>query len=156
AQIPVGQFNPLGGLTFTGAGNRALYRTESYPVSPRFGFAWSPASLGGGKTVIRSGFASFFVPIIIQGNGELNSGTTVLLSQEGYSQTTQLVVTNDTFLTPASTLSNPFPNGFVRPAGAAKGPATFLGQQVVFFNTHVRNPYDLRWNFSIQRQLPGQ
>jgi hypothetical protein len=156
AQIPVGQFNPLGGLTFAGSGNRALYNTESHPISPRFGFAWSPAKLGGGKTVIRAGFASFFVPIVIQGSGELNSGTTVSLNQAGFSQTTQLVATNNSFLSPASTLSDPFPNGLLRPAGSAGGAATFLGQQVVFFNPHVRNPYDLRWNLSIQRQLPGQ
>lgn len=155
-QIPAGQFNPLGGPTFASASNRALYQTESHPISPRVGFAWSPAKLGGGKTVIRGGFASFFVPIVIQGNGELNSGTTVSLNQAGFSQTTQLVATNDTYLTPASTLSNPFPNGILSPAGSANGAATFLGQQVAFFNPHVRNPYDLRWNFSIQRQLPGQ
>ena len=155
-EIPAGKFNPLGGLTFASASDRAMYHTESHPISPRLGFAWSPAKLGGGKTVIRGGFASFFVPIVIQGNGELNSGTTVALNQAGFSQTTQYVATNDTFLTPAATLSNPYPNGFVKPAGNANGAATFLGQQVVFFNPHVRNPYSLRWNLSIQRQLPGQ
>jgi hypothetical protein len=154
-QVPFPAFNAGGGLTFASASNRALYQTESHPISPRFGFAWTPAKLGG-KTVIRGGFASFFVPIVIQGNGEQNSGTTVTLNQAGFSQTTQFVATNNSFLSPASTLSNPFPNGFLAPAGAANGGATFLGQQVVFFNPHVLNPYDLRWNFSVQRQLPGQ
>ena len=152
--VPVSPITGLGGLTFAGASNRALYQTESHPVSPRFGFAWTPAKLGG-KTVIRGGIATFFAPIIIQGNGETNSGTTVTLNQAGFSQTTQLVATNDSFLTPASSLSNPFPNGILSPVGAANGAGTFLGQQVVFFNPHVRNPYDIRWNFGVQRQLPG-
>jgi len=152
--VPFPSFNPTGGLTFASSNNRALYQTESHPISPRFGFAWTPAKLGG-RTVIRGGFASFFVPIVIQGNGEQNSGTTVTLNQAGFSQTTQLVATNNSFLSPASTLSNPFPNGFLKAAGSASCAATFLGQQVVFFNPHALNPYDLRWNFGIQRQLPG-
>ncbi|HKE25696.1 MAG TPA: carboxypeptidase regulatory-like domain-containing protein [Bryobacteraceae bacterium] len=153
--VPVNPFTALGGLTFAGSGNRDLYHTESSPISPRFGFAWTPAKLGG-KTVLRGGFAAFFVPITIQGNSELNSGTTVTLDQAGFSQTTQVVATNNSFVSPAATLSDPFPNGILYPAGTSAGAATFLGQQVVFFNPHIRNPYDLRWNFGVQRQLPGQ
>ena len=77
-------------------------------------------------------------------------------AQEGYSQTTQLVATNDNYLTPAATLSNPFPNGIVRPAGSSAGTGTFLGQQITFFDPHAQHPYNMRWNFGIQRQLPGQ
>src|SRR5262249_8509595 len=76
------------------------------------------------------------------------------LNQPGYGQTTQMVITNNNYLTPASTLSNPFPNGILQPSLPNNG--TFLGQQVKFFNPNVLNPYSMRWNFGVHRQLPGK
>src|SRR6266567_7262886 len=91
-QIPASQFRGLGGLTFADTGNRDLYHTGSVFFSPRFGFAWVPRALGS-KTVIRGGIGVFVVPIVINGNGETSGSTG--LNQEGYSQTTQFVATND-------------------------------------------------------------
>jgi hypothetical protein len=145
AQIPVGQFKAVGGLTFANPGNPTAYDTRSSPFSPRVGFAWVPKVFSS-KVVIRGGFAVFVTPIGISNSLGLN--------QEGFSQTTQFVATNNNYLSPASTLSNPFPNGILAPAGGNIG--TFLGQQVKFFNPHVLNPYSMRWNFGVQRQLPGQ
>ena len=144
-QAPV-QFNGLGGLTFANSGSPNAYNTGSNIFSPRVGFAWVPRILGHG-TVIRGGFGIFVTPIALS-NG-------IALNQEGFSQTTQMLVTNTSnYLTPANTLSNPFPNGILRAAGGV--PGTFSGQQVKFFNPNVLNPYSLRWNFGIQRQLPKQ
>jgi hypothetical protein len=143
-QIPVGQFNVLGGLQFASPQNPAAYQTESHIFSPRVGFAWTPSALHG-KTVIRGGMGVFVYPIGINGGLALN--------QSGFSQTTQMVVTNNNYLSPAGTLANPFPNGFQQPAGSSLGLGTFLGQSVTFFNPHVHNPYSIRWNFGIQRQL---
>lgn len=142
--LPVSQFKALGGLTFAGPDNRDVYSTKSAIFSPRFGFAWTPAKLGT-KTVLRGGIGVLVDPIQMpQPN------------QAGYSQSTQMIVTNNSFLTPAATLSDPFPNGFVLPAGSSKGTGTFLGQAISFYNPNIRNPYALRWEFSVQRQLPGQ
>lgn len=154
ADVPVGAFNPVGGLTFASAGSPALYQTNSRPISPRIGFAWTPGILGK-NTVIRGGFAADFVPIGIAGNGYQNSGTTVSINQQGFSQTTQVIASNDSFLTPAASLSNPFPGGIFRPVGAANGTSTFVGQSVNFFEPRAVNPYVLKWNFGIQRELPG-
>jgi len=145
AQIPVGQFKAVGGLTFANPGNPAAYHTRSGPFSPRVGFAWVPKVFSN-KVVIRGGFAVFVTPIGISNSLGLN--------QEGFSQITQFVATNNNYLSPASTLTNPFPNGILAPGGG--NIATFLGQQVKFFNPHVLNPYSMRWNFGVQRQLPGQ
>lgn len=55
-----------------------------------------------------------------------------------------MVVTNNSYLTPAATLSDPFPNG-ITPLGATPpGLGTFLGQGITFFNPEVRNPYSIR------------
>jgi hypothetical protein len=145
SQIPAGQFKALGGLTFASPSSPAAYDTRSSIFSPRLGFAWVPKALGS-KLVVRGGFAVFVSPIGISNSLALN--------QEGFSQTTQFVATNNNYLSPAGTLSNPFPSGILAPAGGTLG--TFLGQQVKFFNPGVLNPYSLRWNFGIQRQLPGQ
>ncbi len=150
---PAGQFSAIGGLGYTSADARNIYSTKAAYVSPRFGFAWVPQKIGKG-TVIRGGVGLFVVPITINGNGE-TSGT-VSLNQQGFSQSTQFVATGNNYLSPLATLSNPFPNGFARPAGSANGASTFLGQGITFFNPRVNNPYSFRWNIGIQRNLPGQ
>jgi hypothetical protein len=147
SQVPASQFNALGGLTFSSSGSRDVYHTDSKIFSPRAGFAWTPGA-SGSKTVFRGGFGLFVAPNGINGSLALN--------QEGFSQTTQFVATNNSYVSPAATLSNPFPGGILLPAGASNGAGTFLGQQVTFFNSQVLNSYSVRWNFGMQRQLPGQ
>jgi hypothetical protein len=109
----------------------------------------------GARTVIRAGIGVFVSPIepVVNNSGATSSTG---LNQEGFSQTTQFTATNNNYLSPAATLSNPFPNGILAPAGSANGAGTFLGQQLTLFNPEVRNPYSIRWDFSVQRELPGQ
>ncbi len=150
--LPASQFHALGGLAFVNGGDHSIYHTSSGYLSPRFGFAWTPRRLGAG-TVVRGGFAVFVSPIEIIGNGA--TGNSVSLNQQGFSQSTAYVATNDSFRTPATTLSDPFPTGFVAPAGSSKGTGTFLGQGISFYMPDARSPYAMRWNFGIQRELPG-
>ena len=51
-------------------------------------------------------------------------------------------------------IANPFPNGISEPVGAALGAATFLGQGISFFEPNLKTPYNQRWQFGIQRELP--
>ena len=53
-------------------------------------------------------------------------------------------------------LANPFPNGIDVAAGAAAGLNTFLGRGISFFCGKPLNPYNQRWSFSVQRELPGR
>src|SRR4030095_1505593 len=104
----------------------------------------------------------FVAPIGIVGNASIGfnykNGANGLpaLRQEGFSQTTPFVATQNNFRSRANSLSDPFPTGILQPVGSSQGASTFLGQQIQFFSPEVRNPYCLRWNFGIQRQLPGQ
>jgi hypothetical protein len=140
--LPVNQFAVNGGLLFAGPGNRNLYETRSGYFSPRFGVAWTPGGPAG-KTVFRTGVGAFVFPI----------GTTGL-NQSGFSQSSPILGASATGgLRPTSTLENPYPTGIQQPTGSSLGLATFLGRNLAFFNTNPRNPYSLRWNFDIQRQL---
>jgi hypothetical protein len=151
--LPASAFSAMGGLTFATPNDTRLYNNTSHLASPRVGIAWSPDALKH-KTVIRAGFGMFVTPVTIASlsvNG--NYSTTPILTQEGFTQTTNMVVTNDNNLTPAATLSNPFPAGIVQPAGSSAGLATFNGQTINFLNPEMKNPYSLRWNFGIQQSL---
>ena len=141
--VPVSQFKALGGLTFPTAGSPQIYNSNSHIISPRVGFAWTPKALGN-KWVLRGGVGILVDPIQL-----------AVPNQYGFSQQTVLSAGN--LLPPyASTLSDPFPNGFVAPAGSSRGTGTYLGQAINIFNPQIRNPYTVRWEFSVQRELPFQ
>ncbi len=141
-ELPASQFQVNGGLLFAGAGNEAVYDTHGY-FSPRFGFAWKPNLLGG-KNVVRGGIGVFFA----------SSGASAVNNQQsGFSQTSNFVNTLDGLLTPYDTLSNPFRDGIKAPTGSQLGRDTFLGQGIRFRDRDQRNPYSIRWSFSIQREL---
>jgi hypothetical protein len=143
--LPASQFSALGGVTFASASNPDVYTTQATLFSPRFGFAWTPNALGN-KTTIRGGFGIFVDPLQLP-----------TPYQYGFSQTTQMATSNDNFLTPLNFLSDPFPGGaIVQPSGATEGAGTFLGQSITFFNPHVLNPYTMRWDLSVQHELPGK
>ena len=139
--LPPAQFHPVGGVIFASPQRRNVYSTEPHAFSPRIGLAWAPRAWGG-KMVFRGGYGIFYDTI----------GTTGI-QQPGFSARTPLVATLDSFLTPAATLSNPFPNGLQRPVGSALGINTFLGQSVSYFNPNQGQPYTNRWNFNIQREV---
>ena len=140
AILPAGQFQVRGGLLFATPSNRNIYQTGGN-FSPRVGVAWKPAQFGG-KTVVRAGVGLFYFSLGAFG-----------INQPGFSQTTPYVPTSDGFLTPASTLSNPFPV-LQLPKGSAQGLATYLGQSVSFVAPNLSNPYSVRYHLDIQRQLP--
>jgi hypothetical protein len=161
ALLPASQFQAVGGPTFTSPSDRSIYTDQSKIFSPRAGFAWTPKALGG-KTVIRGGAGILVDPILlpIGGSSPAVGGSNVAystLNQPGFSQTTNMTVTGNNYLTPSATLSNPFPGGaFVQPSGSTLGTSANLGSSIVYVNPALRNPYVARWELGIQHELPKQ
>jgi hypothetical protein len=122
--------------------------TQWKDFGPRFGFAYNPTS----KMVFRGGFGISYAPSALQA-----AGTTGAPGVQGFGTTTNFQSSFDNQRTINATLSNPFPQGFNLPAGAAGGPLTNIGLGIgeSFFDSY-RNPYSIEWNFNVQRQLPGQ
>ncbi len=153
-QLPPSAFAVNGGLLYPSNGGTAVYQDTSHLLSPRVGLAWTPEKLHG-KTVIRAGFGMFASPSTIAylaQNGNYSSNPQI--NQEGFSQQTTMTVTSNNYLYPGpATLSNPFPDGLIPPAGSSQGLKTFLGQELTFLNPQMKDPYSLRWNFGFQHTL---
>ncbi len=141
AQLPASQFNPTGGLLFATPDNRTATNNPKNDFSPRLGISWSPSAMKG-KTVLRTGLGMFDYVYGV-----------ILPQQPGFSYTNSYVATNDSFVTPAATLKNPFPNGLVQPPGSSQGLNTNLGQSITFLNPNLARQYSLRWTFDLQQQL---
>jgi hypothetical protein len=145
----VSSINTLGGLTYPTSGG-AVYANNSGFVSPRIGFSYSPKS----STVFRGGFGIFVQPEGLSStNSQGSVSSSALSNQEGYSATTNETVTNNNYLTAASTLSNPFPSGFQQPAGSSLGASTFLGQTISFLAPVQHDAYSERWDLGVQKSL---
>jgi hypothetical protein len=143
-QVPVSEFSMKGGLLFAGVGGqpRQLWETPKKQFMPRIGFAYSLTL----KTVLRGGYGVYFEPLGPVG---------VHVNQTGFSQSTSLVASLDNGQNYIASLSDPFPSGLTRALGSAGGISTYLGQGVSFFDPALTNPYMQRWQFAVQRELPG-
>jgi hypothetical protein len=102
--------------------------------------------------VVRFGFGISYAPSGLQA-----AGTTGAPGVQGFGSTTNVQPSFDNQRTIHATLSNPFPDGYNLPLGAAGGPLTQIGLGIgeSFFDSY-RNPYSIQRNFNIQHELPGQ
>jgi hypothetical protein len=77
----------------------------------------------------------------------------------GYSRPTPLIASTDGGVTPAASLTDPFPaslypNGLLQPIGSTEGLATNLGQDAVAPYRQRPLPYSVQYSFGFQRELP--
>ena len=135
-------------------GQVALTNSPQYPsryeqtlhwrlFSPRIGFAYRlPAN-----TVVRGGFGLTYIP----------SDVTLLLSpafSAVNSASTYMTTSLDGGITPANTLSNPFPDGIQQPAGHNPSLlATIEGGNPFAPLADQPYPYVQQWNFNVQHDL---
>ena len=145
AQNPIAQVSPAnfqvrGGLLFAGVGGQpgSLANIDRNNWAPRIGAAFQLDP----KTVLRAGYGIFYGASTLSGE-----------ARNGFSVTTPFVGTIDGSLTPVNRLSNPFPNGFNQPVGAADGLMTLTGQGVGFTDPNRRQPMAQQYQVGIQREF---
>lgn len=132
--------NLTGGLIFAGTSgsDRLAFAPDRNNFQPRVGAAYELNS----KTVIRGGFGLYML------------GQWALGPNTGYSRTTSIVPTIDG-VTPSATMSNPFPDGLLRPVGNTLGLATDLGLALGVNYNDRPLPRSTQYSFGIQRILWG-
>src|SRR5262245_43946052 len=135
-----------GGLLFAGSSGeeRLAFKPDRNNFQPRVGMAWQIRD----KWVMRAGYGWSYL-------GQSSSG-----SAAGFSRPTPLIASTDGNITPAMTLSNPFPaslypNGLLQPIGSSLGLSTNLGQSVSAQFLDRPLPYSHQFSFGFQRELPG-
>lgn len=127
-----------GGLLFTTASNRLPFKRDLNNFQPRIGAAYRLFA----NTVLRGGFGAMYMPTF-------NTG-----QNNGFSTTTSYVSSTDGNLTPATTLSNPYPGGIVVPSGSSLGLSTLLGQGFTFSDPNRTIPKVFNYSFGVQQLLP--
>jgi hypothetical protein len=134
-----------GGLVYAGTSgvNRQAFNRDLNNFQPRLGVAWQLTD----KWVVRGGYGIFIM-------GQNASGP-----DTGFSRSTALVASTDNGLTPAVTLSDPFPRslfptGLLQPIGSSQGLATNLGLAVTAQYLDRPLPYSQQFSFGFQRALP--
>ena len=146
ATLPNGTAIRGGGL-FPGVGgvSRGHSDPDSLNFGPRFGFAYRLTD----ATVIRGGYGVFFSNT--WGSGRNGNG----IPPTGFVCRTPLTGSIDGGLTPFTSISDPFPNGFCERSRNTAGLLTTLGQRFDFIDRDLEIPYAQAWNLDIQRRLPN-
>jgi len=144
AEMPTGSFAPTGGVIYASPNDRSEYKTPTMYASPRVGFSFAPPMFKD-KFVFRAGFGIYVNPF----NDYYTPQT------YGYSSTTTLVATNNSNLSPATSLNDPFPssNPIIKPTGSSLGVNQNLGSSITFRPKNVQVPYSQRWDADMQVQL---
>lgn len=140
------QVNALGALTggvgfvgVSGTGSR-IQTAQTKNFDPRFGLAYRLDD----QTVIRAGGGIFRAPAL----------DSLITSSAGFAAVTTSLATQADGVVPQFNLSNPFPQGLLRPTGNSLGLNTLAGQNITGLPRQQKTSYSEQWSFDVQRQLP--
>ncbi|MCU1336804.1 MAG: Cna B-type protein [Bryobacterales bacterium] len=133
-----------GGLLYADSDNRYAFEPHRANFQPRIGVAYRIAP----KLIFRGGYSLGYL-------GQSANGPPT-----GFSRQTQLTASQDNGLTPAVSLSDPFPvsifpNGLLQPIGNSQGLATNLGQNIAFQYLDRPLPYSQQYSAGFQYELPA-
>jgi Carboxypeptidase regulatory-like domain len=139
--------NLTGGLVFAGQNGTPsqVYVWNTDQFDPRVGFAYTALR----STVVRGGFGMVYAPL------ELSNNAVGFAPNTGYSSSTSWNTSQNGGLNPYNVLSNPYPQGLVKPTGNSLGAGTSLGQSLSVWMQNPKTPRSYQWNFGIQQQLPS-
>jgi hypothetical protein len=127
-----------GGLLFDSNTNRLPFVRDLNNWQPRVGLAYQLFN----KTVLRGGFGIEYPPTF-------NTG-----QSNGFSTNTNYVASNNGNLTPANSLTNPYPSGIIQPTGSSLGLSTLLGQAFTFSDPNRVLPRIYQYSLGIQHEFP--
>ncbi len=134
-QVP--GLNLKGGLIYAGVNGAPTELSPAWKTKfgPRLGFAYQLND----KTTLRGGYGIFWAPQVftfsVAGIGAL-----------GFSSISTVAA--------GQTLSNPFPNGLIKPSGSSLGLLTNVGSAVDYVDQDRGAPYVQQYSLDIQRELP--
>jgi len=133
-----------GGILFAGLnGNpRDIGDLSRRKFAPRIGASYQLDA----RTVLRGGYGILYAPVRYDPTASL---------APGYTQANNYVASNDNDQTPANTLSNPYPNGFTKPAGNSSGLLTGIGNSVSSYDQNYHAPRVQQFSVDVERELPG-
>jgi hypothetical protein len=138
--FPVPGMTLHGGLLFVDDSNPLPYKRDLNNIQPRLGAAYQLND----KTVVRGGYGLSYLPTFDNG------------TSNGFSVSTPLVASVDGGITPAASLSNPYPAGLDKPVGSSQGLATLVGRGFTYHNYGRTIPYVHQFSIGAQRELPGR
>ena len=135
-------YKVYGGMGFAGVNGNpdSPYNMDWRMVQPRLGAAFQLNS----KTVLRGGWGLSFLNTVSTG------------TQNGFSQSTPYVATNNGGETSAGVISSPFPSGLIAPSGSSLGMLTNVGQGFTYADPTGKIGHVHSFSFGIQRILPGE
>src|SRR5579885_37230 len=131
-----------GGLLFAGVAgqDRGIYKRDWNNFGPRVGLAYRFES----HTVLRGGYGLLYAQTFDDPG-----------PAPGFSQSTAMVTSIQAGV-PQNLLSNPFPDGVLRPVGSSLGLSPALGQSFQFGDPDRPIPYTHQFSVDLQRELPFQ
>ena len=137
---PISGMTLRGGLVYAGVDGAQRHQGDpsAIKLGPRAGVAWSIDD----RTVVRGGFGLFWAPY-----------QPTFEDPRGYQATTFYNASHDGGLTPAGTLTDPFPQGLERPLGSSLGLLTGAGGDVEFADAPRESPYVQQYSASVEREL---
>ena len=138
---PAGLPNLTGVLAWIGKGNGNQQDSTFGDLGPRFGIAYQLTK----TTVLRGGYGLYYLPRNVQGNGDG--------AVEAFRTTTMLATIDG--VTPANTLSNPYPQGILPPLND-RNPLANAGSTIAAPEHAYSSPYSQTWSLGVQSQLPGK
>ncbi len=134
-------FVARGAVLYAGLNGTSRSITDSQPkyIQPRIGFAYQIHP----NTVLRGGVGRF-----VQSNYVANHA-----NQTGYSSQTPFDVTEDDFITPKSTLDNPYPTGLVPLTGNTLGVYTNAGNVGSYYTSDIKRQYTDDVSLHLEQQV---